>query len=140
VGDLSPEAEGSSGYRFDADVTELEFAGLSFVGDGDEFEFHIVRIGKDKIVAHVKAAIMANASAYFRFYVYDEGDEIPMGDCHAETEIEFDAGVLLTFEGDFASEPPSAIKVTEVELVDAIKTVDFGNVEIEWDPGDRYDD
>jgi len=138
VGELSPISDGSSGYYYDADLAELSFNDMTFLRSEDGFDFYIVEIGKDKVVARVGVNIKAHAQAHFVFKVRDEGDYIPMGDCLAETNVEFDAGVLLTFFGDFVKEPPE-FDIEQIELVDAIKSVDFGSVEIDWDSADRYD-
>ena len=60
-----------------------------------------------------------------------------MGSSSAETEVEFEAAPLLTFEGDFAA-TAREIEVSRVEVVDAIDSVDFGDVGID-NINDRYD-
>ena len=106
VSDLSPEPEASAGYYFDGELTAMTFEEMRLLqDDGDEFDFYIVQIGKDKVVARVAIGIKATAEAHFRFQVHDEGDYIPIGDCDAKQEVEFDAGALVTFEGDFTANP-----------------------------------
>jgi hypothetical protein len=128
VSDLTPFAEASAGYYYENDFVEMTFARLSFCHlDENEYDFHVVQIGKDKIVSRVGVHIAATASAKFQFSVRDEGDRIGVGSAHAETEVEFDAGALITLEGDFSSDPPD-VHLGALELVDAIDSVDFGDV------------
>jgi hypothetical protein len=127
VGDLSPLAEGSASYYFESELTHITFHEVQFLREDDGYDLYIVQIGKDKIVARIGVQIKAEAEAHFDFQIHDEGDYIPMGDCDAQTEVEFDAGVLVTFEGDFSDSTPE-FEITDVELVDAPDTVDFGNV------------
>jgi hypothetical protein len=50
-----------------------------------------------------------------------------MGECTAERDVEFESDALVSFEGDFSSEPPQ-VAVTTVELTNAIDTIDFGEI------------
>jgi hypothetical protein len=127
VGDLCPLAEGSASYYFESELTHITFHELRLLREDDGYDLYIVQIGKDKIVARIGVQIKAEAEAHFDFQIHDEGDYIPMGDCDAQTELEFDAAVLVTFEGDFSESAPE-FEITHVELVDAPDTIDFGNV------------
>ena len=40
--------------------------------------------------------------------------------------------------GNFTAKPPE-MAIDDVELVEQIKSVNFGTIEIDWDPDDRYD-
>ena len=135
VADLSPYVEASAGYYYDSELTEMSFQSMEFLKEDDD-GFYIVQMGKDKIVARVAVTIRAKAKAEFTFQTKDEGEYIPIGDCVAEQDVEFEAGLLLTIEGDFSQEPLEH-EITDIELVDAIKSVDFGDVEIDWD---HYDE
>lgn len=127
ISELSPYAEAASSYHFDTDLIEVAFSALSFLRKGDEFDFQIVQIGKDKIVTRVGIRVEANASAEFTFNLHDEGDTIPIGRSTVDEEIYFKAALLITLEGDFTTNLLD-IEITNVELVDAIESVDFGDV------------
>lgn len=135
VGDLSPLAEGSAGYYFDSELTNITFREMQFLGDEDEYDLYIVQIGKNKIVARIGVQIKAEAEAHFDFQIRDEGDYISMGNCDAQTELEFDAAVLVTFEGEFSGNAPE-FEITDVELVDTPDTVDFGSVSPDYSSDD----
>jgi hypothetical protein len=127
VSQLTPFPEASAGYYYDSDFVELTFSGFEFRHLDDGYDFNVVQIGKDKIVVRVGVFITATANACFRFSVRDEGDRIDVGSADAETEVEFNCSALITFAGDFGVAPPEA-HVEALDLVDAIDSVDFGDV------------
>jgi hypothetical protein len=63
-------------------------------------------------------------------------DQVGLGSQELQVEVNFDSNVLVTFEGDFAK-GLAGISVVNVEVVERMRTVDFG--EIEFDRG-RDDD
>ena len=128
VGELSPYVEASAGYFFDSELLSMAGTSMDFVDlEANDYDFQIVQIGKDVVVARINVNVKAKAEAEFVFQIKDEGEYIPIGDLHAETDVEFEAGALVTLEGDFAAVPP-VIELTEVELVDGPKEIDFGDV------------
>ena len=52
-----------------------------------------------------------------------------MGGTDGQTEVEFNATALITFEGDFSATPPK-VEMSNLELFDTIDSVDFGEVEM----------
>jgi len=125
-------------------VGTLTYQDFQFVHLNGEYAFEIVQVGKDKIVARFSVSINAKAECDFSFAVWDSVDKeyVPMGNNSAETEVEFDAAALVTFEGDFSAIPPE-VEMSDLELIDAIDCVDFGNVEMDYADDrddDRYDD
>jgi hypothetical protein len=128
LANLIPYAEAGAAYDFDSDFVSLSLVAIKFLRDGEDFNFHIVRIGREKIVARVGVNIVANASATFRFFIRDEGGSIPIGSSHETVQVGFNAGILITLVGNFA-EGPSGYDLEDVELVDAIDNVDFGDVD-----------
>ena len=118
----------------------MTYRDVSFLQSDGIYDFNIVQTGKDKIVAKVGLSIKAEAQADFSLAVWDsiDKDYVPMGSTSAETEVDFEAAALITFEGDFSAAPPE-VDVAELELVDAIKSVDFGSVSPDYSD-DRYDE
>jgi PIN domain len=140
IEDMMPMAEGESGYYYDADVAELTFHELTFLHDSDDaFDFQIVQASKDTIVARLAVEIEADAYASFSLQVRDEGEYIPVAKGSGEKRLSVESGVLLTLGGDFTSKPPE-FDIDDVEFVDEIKSVNFGPIEVDWDPDDRYDE
>jgi len=78
---MTPYAEASAAYHYDFDFVEMHFNNMRLVKpDENTFEFQIVQIGKDEIVARLDVEITAEAGAHFRYYLYDEGDQVGIGD------------------------------------------------------------
>ena len=130
-------AEADAACHVEAEEVSMSYEDVSFVCWDDEYEFMIVQIGKDKIVANVGVSINAKAEAAFSFAVWDSIDKeyVSMGNSSAEREVEFDASALITIEGDFTADP-AGVKISKVELVGAIDSVDFGQVDMDY--GEDY--
>ncbi len=140
VGELEVEPEASSAYHFETELATMTFGEMTFLQTDGLYAFDIVQTGKDKIVAKIGLSIEAVAQADFSLAIWDsiDKDYVPMGSTSAETEVEFEAAALITFEGDFSATPPE-ISVTELELVDAITSVDFGEVSPDYSD-DHYEE
>lgn len=140
VGELDVYPEASSAYHFEAESVTLSFEDFQFSSWDNEYDFTIVQIGKDKIVVRTRVTIQAKAECDFALAIWDSIDKeyVSMGSASAETEVEFDAAALITFEGDFATSEDE-IEMSSLELVEAIDSIDFGEVEIDYGE-DRYDD
>ncbi len=134
VSEMDVYADAHSAFQYDAELVTLLFQGFQFLGQDDEYEFSIVQIGRNKIVVRIAICIRATAECVFSFFIKDsiDKDYVPMGNARAETDTEFDAAILTTFEGNFSSFP-AHIMVTELELVEVIDSVDFGLVEPDYE-------
>jgi len=128
VSEMDISAEASAVYSVEGEQVELTFDGFEFRDDG-KYEFNVVQVGKDRVVANVAVSIDADAECYFAFSMWDSIDKeyVPMGGATVQTEIKFDSTALITIEGDFVSNP-SEIEITDVELLDGIRSVDFGQI------------
>jgi hypothetical protein len=105
---LDVEPDASAAYHYETELATIGYEDFRFLGDDGEYELGIVQIGKDKIVVEVGISVKASASADFDFSVWDSKEYAPMGSSSAETEAEFEAAPLLTFEGDFAATAPES--------------------------------
>ena len=139
VNDMTVYPEASSPNHFEADWAFLSFQDFQFVASEEEYDFTIVQIDNGRIVAQVGVTIQARAECGFSFSNWDSIDKeyYPIGSTNAETEIEFDAAALITFEGNFSSDSPK-VKLSGLELSETIDSVDFGLVEI-GHSDDEYD-
>lgn len=139
VGELDVTAEASSPFHFEADPVAVCFVNFQFEKSENEHDLAIVQIGKDKIVARIRVTIDANAECDFSLSIWDSIDKeyISLGSTSAETSIEFDAAVLVTFSLD-ESKDLSRVKLLHLEIVEAIDSVEFGDIQIEHDE-DHYD-
>ncbi len=140
VNEMNVYPEASSAYRYEADWVFLYLEDFQFIKSEDGFDFTVVQIGNGKIVAQVGVNIQAKAECQFTFSTKDpiDKDYFPIGSTNAETEVEFDASVLFSFEGNFSS-APIEITLSGLELAETIDTVDFDFVDIDYSD-DVYDD
>lgn len=134
ISDMGVYGDASSHYRVEVEQIYLTYQDFRFLHTEDGYDFKIIRMGKDKIVARVSIEVTAKAEAGLTFEAWDSIDKeyIPMGSGSAEREIEFEAAVLLTVEGRLGSSPPE-FTISEVELVDGIESIDFGEVDIDYE-------
>lgn len=134
ISDMGVYGDASSHYRVEVEQIYLTYQDFGFLHTEDGYDFKIIRMGKDKIVARVSIEVTAKAEAGLTFEAWDSIDKeyIPMGSGSAEREIEFEAAVLLTVEGRLGSSPPE-FTISEVELVDGIESIDFGEVDIDYE-------
>jgi len=130
VQSLDPYPDIQSHLSYDVEQVDLYYSDFEFEYPDEEFNFTIVQIGAGKIVVKVPVLVRVKADAQFSFYVYDstDKDSIPMGENTAEADAELEMAVLITFEGDFASDPME-IEVTEATLLGKVPMIDFGYVE-----------
>jgi len=141
IAGLGLYGEANSGsYYVEVDSVELSLTNLEFVMDDGQYDFQIVRVGRNRIVASVRVLISAMAQGSFSFSAWDSVDKeyISMGDGSAEREETFEASILLDMEGDF-SEKPIEFDISKIELVDMIDSVDFEEVEPDWESDNDYD-
>jgi hypothetical protein len=137
ISDHPIDAAADSSCYAETDQVYLTYKGFQIIGDDSEYDFSIVHAGKDKIVAQVSMELNVRAEASFSLStVYSvDGDEVPLGSVEVTRTDELAAEVLVTFEGDFAL---GEMEITEVEIVEAPNTIDFGYIEPDF--GDMYEE
>lgn len=133
------EVEAYSSGRFEVDGTELKFGSFEFVKTGDQYAVTVVRLAAEETVVRVDMEISATAHADFSLYIWDSIDreELSMGGTSAASEETFDASVLLTIAGAIDG-PLDQLEVVGVEVIDALGSVDMGEVDIDYG-GDEDD-
>ena len=128
--DTDLNAEADSDLYFEADLATLTYQDFRFLQFDDKYEFKIVQTGKDKIVVAVGVFISARAKCEFSFSVWDgiDKDYVPMGSNVAETDLEFEAEALITFDGDISADPPD-FEISNLELINMIDYVNFDYID-----------
>lgn len=115
----------------------MTFKSMRFAKSNENtFDFQIVQTGKDEIVARLSVEITAEGQADFSYYMYDEGDQVRVGESRDKVETTFDAGVLITLRGPF----PSNCELDGVELVDATDSVEFDDISPDYSDDGDYED
>lgn len=135
VQSLQPDAEADSHVSYEVDQVDVSYNDFEFIHHDNDYDFTIVRIGANKIVAKIPLLIRLKAEASFSFYVHDstDKDNVSLGGNSKEVDVELNMSVLITFEGDFESTPMD-ISVSGVSLLQMRPTIDFGEVDFgeEW--------
>ncbi|MDO6414093.1 PIN domain-containing protein [Sphingomonas sp. BIUV-7] len=136
VGDWQFQAEGDGVFSLEVDSVELVYQSYEFEKLGDHFDITIVRLGSDSVAARIGVSITATAMADFSLYAWDSVDKehMGMGSQSAERDVTFDGAILLNLAGSISGAQDD-LEVDEVELVDGVRSVDFG--EIHWDRDDE---
>ena len=134
-------SEASSAYHFDDDGVTLSLQVFQFEEFDDGYDLTVVQTGRNKIVAQIGVSIQATAECEFSLAIWDSIDKeyVPMGGSSAETDVHFDATALVTFNGDFSASTPK-VELSDLELVEAIERVDFGELDIDYGDDHYYDD
>lgn len=145
VSSLSVYAEASSAHQFEADSVEVAFKAYSFEkifasGSATQaYEFTVEQSAVDTIVVRVPIRIEAEATADFSYSIWDSIDKeyFHLGSSSEQRDINFEAAVLVTFVGDFKDE--ENIEITDIDVVDTPDSIDFGDVEMDYDDDPSYE-
>ena len=121
-------AYADSGMCVDCDDAFLSFKDFEFVGDRNQYNFKVVRVGPEVIVVQLAIRLTVLAEASFLFSVHDsiDKDYVNLGSTWVEKETDFEAEVLVTFQGDFEH---NNVHITGVDIVYGPSSVDFGYIE-----------
>jgi rRNA-processing protein FCF1 len=104
-----------------------------------QVDIDLVRVTEREVVVRIPAEIVCDVHASFSLSMTDpiDKDEVDMGSQSLQVEQTFDSDVLITFEGDF-SRGLTGVTVEGVELVEAMPTVEFGEIELSADEADYH--
>lgn len=140
LGEWNFEARGDGLFVIEQEGSRLEFQSFTRHEEGGRLDIDIVRMGSNEVVARVSGRMAANASADFSLSVWDgiDKDLVSMGSQNVDKDIEFDAAILLTLQGDLAGDP-QGLDLGDAEVVESVEAVDFGEVEMDYGD-DGHDD
>jgi hypothetical protein len=104
-------------------------------------DIDLVRVTEQAVTVRLSAMIVCDVHANFELSMTDpiDKDQVGLGSQDHTVEENFDSDVLVTFEGDFA-QGLAGVSVKAVEVVDAAPTVDFGEIEMDWQPDEDIDE
>ena len=142
IGAMDVYGEATSAFHLiEDDWVTLAVQDFRFAGNDNAYDFTVVQIGRNKVVIQMDVCVRAEAECQYSHAIWDLIDKeyILLGSSEAKTEVEFDAVILVTFEGDFSSAPPS-VGTLDLELIEAIESVDFGQVDIDYRDDRHHDD
>lgn len=126
--------EADSSMFFDYDDVSASFISHDFDVDNEGLiKIRIVRIEDESIVLKLGSTVEVNVETNFDFSVRDsiDRDYVRMGSNICKTVENFHTDILLTMSGDF-SQDIEDIEVVDIEVVETLKEVNFGEVEPDW--------
>ncbi len=134
VAEIDLTSEATSQFFFEPDYLEIVLDSFKFVTreDGSAI-LQPVQGQNNTLIVEAKIFIVASASGTFSLSVHDsiDRDYVSIGSSSASTEVEFEAEVLLTFEGDF-DVGHDYVDLVDFELLSHPSSVDFGEIEPDW--------
>lgn len=98
-----------------------------------DYDFRVIDTDDDWVVIEAWAKITVQAEGEFSLSVHDsiDRDYVSPGGVSVSTEAEFESEILITLSGDLNGDV-NELDVDEVEIVEPIKTVDFGTLELDY--------
>lgn len=132
--------DGSGSFFLESNSAVLRLGSYELEKNGDEYDITIVRLGNELVTARIGVTFAATAEADFSLAVWDGVDReyIGMGNSSAESEEEFEGAFLITIYGDLSG-PLEEVQVGDIEVVEAIDSVDFGEIEFDYGDPDDFD-
>jgi hypothetical protein len=130
--DLFPEA--TSQFFYEPDYVEVVLDSFEFVCDSaGRALLQPVQGQNNTLIVEAKIYVVAEASTSFSLSVHDsiDKDYVSVGSSSASTKVEFEAEVLLTFEGDF-DEGIEYVDLVDFELLSSPSDAYFGEIEPDW--------
>lgn len=130
--EIHPEA--SAWYTYDYDIEEREYLGFEF-RDGPTLKLVDHDADEELFVFETIVDLDISVSCSFTFHVRDEGDYITVGGTYATTTGTQRVSLAITICGD----PNAEFDVVEVEVIDYDSSVDFGQVDPDYDDEPYHD-
>lgn len=126
---FTPDQDAESEFYWEPDGSHGWFESFSFIDD----TFRIIEADQEYIVLEANAQITVGAEGNFSLSVHDsiDKDYVSIGSTSVSRVETFESSILITISGEF-SEDIEALEVEEVEVVDQIRTIHFGTLEIDY--------
>ena len=140
--DIDLNIEAASYLNYEEDEVYSSYVSHEFEKDGkDLVSINVVSIEDDVIVLQVRAKVICEVTASFYFSVRDsiDKDYVNLGETNCSTEISYRTDILIHLTGDF-SQSFNELSVSEIEVLETPKHVDFGQIEPNWGDHDKNED
>jgi len=132
VADIYVEA--SSAYYFEEDDIYATYTNHEYVEEHPGVpEINVIRIDADSLVLQLVARVTCEVHCTFSLSVRDpiDKDYVRIGDNSLAQEESYQTEVLVSLSGDF-SQGLESLDVADVEVLETVSHVDFGDVEPDW--------
>ncbi|MEI7708738.1 MAG: PIN domain-containing protein [Chlorobium sp.] len=129
--DIFPEA--SSFYNLEGDTVYATYLSHKYIEQSGKPEINVIRIGDGSLVIQLLVSITCEVSCEFSLYFRDtiDHEDIKISEVIREQEETYLSEVLVSLSGDF-SQGLKQVFVSNVEVIETLSTVDFGDIEQNW--------
>lgn len=136
--DIWIEANSSMYFEWDDAFATYISHNLDYDNEG-LVKVRVIRIDEESIILKVGATVEVEVNANFDFSFRDpiDKDYISLGGNICTTKESYHTNILLTLTGDFSQEFDD-IEVIDIEVLETIDHVDFGEIEPDWQ--NEYED
>lgn len=130
------DQDGDSPFSWEPEGVDVTFVDYTMADD----KLKLIEKNESSIVVEALINVELNAEGNFSLYQYDsiDHDQVYLGSVSKSVEENFECRVLITFEGDIdeAKEDIDYLELDNVEIIDKLSSIHFGNLELDYD--DRY--
>jgi len=127
------DQDADSAFNWEPEGVSVTFADFSMADDN----LKLIEKTDSSIVVEALVTVELNAEGEFSLYQYDsiDRDQMHIASITKNVTEEFECRVLITFSGDFdeAREDIDSIFIESVEVIDKLRVIHFGNLELELD-------
>ncbi len=126
---FTPDQDAESQLYWEPDGSHGWFESFSFSDD----TFRIIEADQDYLVLEAGAEITVGAEGEFSLSVHDsiDKDYVGLGSTSVSTEETFESAILITISGKI-TDNIEALEIEEVEVVNPIRTIHFGTLELDY--------
>lgn len=126
---FTPDQDAESEFYWEPDGSHGWFESFSFIDE----TFRVIAADQGYLVLEASAEITVGAEGEFSLSVLDsiDKDHVGLGSTSVSIEETFESAILITISGEY-TEDIDDLEVEEVEIVDPIRTMHFGTLEIDY--------
>lgn len=127
-------ADACSTYYFEEDDLYAEYSDHEFVTDDKGVpDVSLIRVDSDGVVVQLSAIVTCDVHGTFSLSTWDSVDKeyISIGSTTSTQSETYQTDILLTLTGTFPA-PLANLDVAEIEVLDSISHVEFGEIEPDW--------
>ena len=126
---FTPDQDAESQFYWEPEGSNGWFESFSFIDEN----FRVIGSDQELIVLEVWAEITVGAEGEFSLSVQDsiDKDYVGLGEVSVTVEDTFESEILITISGDLHGDIDD-LEVEEVEVVNPIKSMHFGSLELDY--------
>ncbi|BEL72453.1 MULTISPECIES: PIN domain-containing protein [Serratia] len=127
------DQDADSPFNWEPEGVDVTFEDFTTSDD----KLKLIEKTESSIVVEALINVELNAEGTFSLYQYDsiDHDQLYLDSVTKDVEESFECRILITFEGDLdkAKEDIAYLEIDNVEVIDKLKSIHFGYLELEYD-------